>query len=494
MSLITALLKRGRKRQQPDNDITDEPSNWWHQWGRDAGLRFGFLFGRQSAPVHGNQHALGIVAGNIGSNGHEAVNANEDDGTNNQLQLDDVNAHDEGGDNRADSNGAAVAAMADRDNQRTIPPAPRKKKARLGGSHDDENHVHRPFTSEGNFCWSDGVGVRNEINNDAFNQSLDRYTETLAITDGSSDDDRSDSESSSSSSGVGSSDSSDSSESSDSSDSSDDESADDTTAVVEDEDITTRCEEEEEDKYTHQFYESEQPLNGVAAIQQDGDDEKDDDEEEENEADTIEEDDITEQQSNEEEVTTNNDRQVVIITRHTPLLPANLNLNGHPRGIIFDGGLEAPSSEDDDEEEEDAMHIESVQQQQQSAETDDEALAHALQHHYDNEQTQMAEDAALALALQNQYSPHARESDSSTDPSRTFEFTRRSSDLGSSDVDAMDTEVHQEGIESEMDDDVDEEAETAAAEAAVDLEMEVFEVRVRVRVRVRVVDLFVSYS
>ncbi len=227
MSIITALFKRGKKRQHTRDDSKEyQPSTKRPRlWDGAGSLGLRFLLRRQSALTHGNQHAPGIVAGNIGSNGHEAVDANEDDGTNNQLQLDDVNAHDEGGNNRAVSIGAAVAAMADRDYQRTIPHAPRKRAARLAmGNHDDESHVQRPYTSEGNFRWSDGVGVRNEINNDAFYDSLDRYTETLTITDGSSDDDRSDSESSSSSSsssGV------ESSDSSDSSDDSDDESAED---------------------------------------------------------------------------------------------------------------------------------------------------------------------------------------------------------------------------------------------------------------------------
>ncbi len=133
-------------------------------------------------------------------------------------------------------------------------------------------------------------------------------------------------------------------------------------AVEDDEDITTRCEEEEDEEYTHRFYESEQPLNEVAAVEQDEDDEEED-EEEENEADT----DVTEQQSN-EEVTTKNDGQV---------------------------------------------------------ETD-EAYARALQHHFDDEQSRQSRqekgDAALALVLQNEDSPHAREISSSTNPSESFEF------------------------------------------------------------------------
>ena len=91
MSIFTALLKSGKKRKQPDNDINDEPSNWWYQWG-GAGSRF--LFGWQSAPTHGNQDAPhGIVDGNIGSNGRDAVDVNEDNATN-QSQFDDVNARD----------------------------------------------------------------------------------------------------------------------------------------------------------------------------------------------------------------------------------------------------------------------------------------------------------------------------------------------------------------------------------------------------------------
>ncbi len=93
----------------------------------------------------------------------------------------------------------------------------------------------------------------------------------------------------------------------------------------------------------------------------------------------------------------------------------------------------AARDEDDDEEENEADTDVTEQQSNEEVTTKndgqvetDEAYAHALQHHFDDEQSRQSRqekgDAALALVLQNEDSPHAREISSSTNPSETFEF------------------------------------------------------------------------
>ena len=168
MSITSTPAKGTRKRQHPsgdgDGNSKEEQSSTKRQ--RPTFLSWvgrGFLGFFGGSALNGSQSHDGIVDNNIGNNGHEAVYANEDDATNHQPQLDDVNA-----DHHANSGASANGTRPLHDCTNTFniqcPDAPIKsREVRLHG-YDDSTE-------------SDEEDKEDE--EDDFNDALQQYTTKL---------------------------------------------------------------------------------------------------------------------------------------------------------------------------------------------------------------------------------------------------------------------------------------------------------------------------
>jgi hypothetical protein len=362
MSITSTPAKGTRKRQHPSGDDNkEEQSSTKRQ--RPTFLSWvgrGFLGFFGGSALNGSQSHDGIVDNNIGNNGHEAVYANEDDATNHQSQLDDVNA-----DHDANSGASANGTRPLHDCTNTFniqcPDAPIKsREVRLHGyddstesdeedEEDDFNDALQQYTTKLRQQSAAKLGFqelqllqeeedRIEVSEE-LRRELDQkeYEEEKEQLQQFTEDNNWEREA---------------------------RDAFDAQTRQEEEDGYNELQRQKEEEEQHEMIQAEleRSLRGMI------DDDSNSSDEEENQADTIEEDDVTEQRSNEEEVTTKNDRQV------------------------------------------------------ETDEAYARALQHQYDDEKSRKSQQEKSDAAFALVLQNECSPHAREISSSTDPSRFFSF------------------------------------------------------------------------